>query len=411
MNFCSECGAKLTGGAPKFCGECGHQLAQAGSPVDSRPNSELSDEELLAKANAGDAEAIKDVGIRHQKAGDNEAARQWFERAAEMGHAGAMRNLGVLRTEVDDHEGALAWFIQSAESGSNLTMGKNSITDRRPVTVAARAASQAARELFKMGRFDEAEQWIQRSKDMDDDQAVVLIAGDLFKAKDPRALEWCTRASDEGDVRGTTLVISLLIQQKRYIEVAPYLERYIEMDPDFTVIEQENVALFSRFVGLSFGVEKDLTSSRSWLERSEQLGDPEAAGYLSMVVKEINALDARSALDEASDPSTDAARLAELADDPVQFILRSKVAGNPSTPAEVLTRLADDPESDVRDEVAKNPSTPVEILAGLSGTEVMKNPTVKALEEEAKESTDEARLSELASSPLWLVRRDVAGNP
>ena len=63
MKFCPECGAKLVGDAPKFCGECGHKIVIVGATPAERPNSELSDEELLAKVKAGDAEGIKDVGL------------------------------------------------------------------------------------------------------------------------------------------------------------------------------------------------------------------------------------------------------------------------------------------------------------------------------------------------------------
>ncbi len=367
MKFCSECGAKLAGESPKFCGECGHKLSEVGAPVDSRPNAELSDKELLEKANAGDAEAIKDVGLRHQKAGDNEAARQWYERAADLGHAGAMRNLGVLLYKVDDHDGALAWFVRCAESGSDLTMDRNSITDSRPVTVAARAASQAALEFVRMGRPDEAEEWIERSQDMGDDQALVFIAIYLKRAKDPRALDWCIRASDQGDVRGTGLVISMLGEQERYVEMAPYLARYMETDPEFKAIDQEKVALFARFVGLGFGVENDLVACGLWLERSLELGDAEAAKHLAALP--AVSVDSSSAdpsdVSDAKDSATDPSRLAELAASDNK-LMRQFVAENPFTPVEVLSRLADDPESLVRGSVGGNPSTPIGVVLRLA---------------------------------------------
>jgi hypothetical protein len=62
--------------------------------------------------------------------------------------------------------------------------------------------------------------------------------------------------------------------------------------------------LFARMAGLQFGVEGDFPASRSWLERSEQLGDPEAAGYLATLAKDINEFDARSEVNEAEDPWT-----------------------------------------------------------------------------------------------------------
>ena len=433
MKFCPECGVKLVGDAPKFCGECGYKLAIVGAMPTDRPNSELSDEELRAKADAGDAEAIKDVGLRFERAGDNEMARQWYERAADVGHGGAMRNLGVLRKDVDDHEGALAWFIRAADSGSDLTMDRGSITVSRPVTVSARAASQAALELFKMNRLDEAEQWIKRSQDMDDDQAVVVIAGHLHDEDftSVRALEWCKRASDEGDVRGTIFVIAILSQTERYIEMAPYLERTLETNPEFTEVTQESFALFARMAGLQFGVEGDFPASRSWLERSEQLGDPEAAGYLATLASE----EAEESTDElrlaelaessfykvrqavASNPvvkalgqeakqSTDEARLSELAQMSLPTV-RKEVAGNLGTPMEVLTRLAGDLDEGVRWRVAENPSAPVEVLTRLASDQdsdvhrfVARNP-----------STPVEMLTQLADDPQAIVRAGVLANP
>ena len=358
MKFCPECGAKLVGDAPKFCGECGHKLVTVEATPAERPNSELSDEELRAKADAGDAEATKDVGLRCWRAGDSESARQWYERAASLGHAGAMRNLGILRKDADDQEGALAWFTQAAYSGSDLTMDRDSTTVRTPVLVSARAASQAAVALFKMDQLDEAEQWIKRSKDMGDDQAVPLIANYLIEVEDPRALEWCKRASGEGDIGGTALVVALLAQQESYIEMAPYLAAYIDADKELALIDQEGVAVFARMIGLQFGVERDFAASRSWLERSVQLGDPEAAGYLAMQAKDMNEFEARSEVNEAEDPWTRPAHIGG-----VKHARESALseAQDPLTDPSRLAELAMSENTDVRDGALLNPACPNEV--------------------------------------------------
>ena len=123
-----------------------------------------------------------------------------------------------------------------------------------------------------------------------------------------------------------------------------------------------------------------------------------------------------SEVDEARDPSTDPARLAELSAS-VDNAVRRGVAMNSSTPGEVLMRLAEDSDF-VREGVALNSSTPVEVLARLADDpgstvrqQIKRHPTVRGLQKEAEVSTDEARLSELASSQFPSVLTSVAHNP
>ncbi len=173
-------------------------------------------------------------------------------------------------------------------------------------------------------------------------------------------------------------------------------------------------------------------------------------------------------LGEAKDPSTDPARLAELAASESPYV-RGGVAGNPNTPVEVLSALASDQSLGVARDVARNPnaseealtllagdsdvgvrilvaenpstpmeslmtlsgdpdlivrgavgsnrSTPMKLLIALAGDEnsevrggVVVNPVVKALVQEAEQSTDPARLAELADSAFPLVRVAAAQN-
>jgi len=130
--------------------------------------------------------------------------------------------------------------------------------------------------------MEEAEEWIDRSRQLGDDQATAFIAAYLYEKADlTRALEWSVRASDEGEVRGTSLVLSILAQQQRIIEMAPYLIRYLEADPEFQAVQRESIALFARFVGVAFAKEANADASLIWLERARTLGDPEAVRLLT----------------------------------------------------------------------------------------------------------------------------------
>jgi len=263
----------------RFCSACGFNLAATSALSGARPDALSENEELRARADAGDPEAIKDVGLRYERAGDDETARQWFNRAAELGHVGAMRNLGVLRVKAGDPQGALAWFTKASDADDGSVMSRNSITDKSMVAVAARAASQAALELFKLGRVGECEEWIARSQQMGDDQATVLIAVHLYEEGDlTRALEWAIRASDEGELRGTALVVSILAQQYRMMEMAPYLAKILQLDAGFEALSKDSLAVLAQLLGDQLAAEGDSIASEQWLERARALQDPQTGG-------------------------------------------------------------------------------------------------------------------------------------
>jgi TPR repeat protein len=79
------------------------------------------DPELLARAEAGDAEAQNDVGRCYAAdAFDPESARIaaiWFKRAADQGLPKAKHNLGVLAFQAGQEEEARRWFLQAAQDG------------------------------------------------------------------------------------------------------------------------------------------------------------------------------------------------------------------------------------------------------------------------------------------------------
>ncbi len=58
------------------------------------------------------------LGALAHEAGDLDAARIWYEKAAKLGHPTAMFNLGVLAGEAGDLEGARVWWEKAEQLGN-----------------------------------------------------------------------------------------------------------------------------------------------------------------------------------------------------------------------------------------------------------------------------------------------------
>ena len=170
MKFCSHCGAALGGETARFCGECG---TPCGQPAPSRPNSDLNDSELRTKAEAGDVEAVKDVGVRAERAGNIDAAVEWYLNAAGLGHAGAMRNLGNCLSGRQEYREAEMWYLRSIDAGNtqapmNLggmyySIGRTDEACEMWKTALGAGDYDAAHNLGyvaeEQGRFEEAIDW------------------------------------------------------------------------------------------------------------------------------------------------------------------------------------------------------------------------------------------------------------
>jgi uncharacterized protein len=79
-------------------------------------------DELLQKANAGDAEAQNDVGRSLAQSGHRAEAEGWFRLAARQGLARAKHNLGVLAFQDGDAAQACVWFADAADDGWTNSM-------------------------------------------------------------------------------------------------------------------------------------------------------------------------------------------------------------------------------------------------------------------------------------------------
>ena len=57
------------------------------------------------------------LGVLAYEDGDQDTARTWFQRAADLGHADAMYNLGALAEGKGDEDSARTWFRRAADLG------------------------------------------------------------------------------------------------------------------------------------------------------------------------------------------------------------------------------------------------------------------------------------------------------
>jgi TPR repeat protein len=125
-------------------------------------------ETLRKKADAGDAEAMFNLGVHHSKSklpNDNALAVSWYRKAADAGNAVAMYNLGVHYANgqcgLPKEEGqAVVWYRKAVESGNASAMnnlglmyenGQGGLPKDHAIAVSFyRSAALAGNELAKV---------------------------------------------------------------------------------------------------------------------------------------------------------------------------------------------------------------------------------------------------------------------
>jgi TPR repeat protein len=78
-------------------------------------------------ADAGNSDAMNNLGVLHEQhwEPDLDAARHWWERSADAGNAHAMYNLGRLYAELiqpPDLDAARHWYENAADAGNNAAI-------------------------------------------------------------------------------------------------------------------------------------------------------------------------------------------------------------------------------------------------------------------------------------------------
>ncbi|MBB4931067.1 TPR repeat protein [Lipingzhangella halophila] len=96
-------------------------------------------------AEAGNPKAMYNLGLLLKGAGRDEEAERWYRQAAEAGHTNAMNNLGVLLRDAGRVVEAERWYRQAAEAGHTNAMNNLGVL------------------LRDAGRVVEAERWYRQA--------------------------------------------------------------------------------------------------------------------------------------------------------------------------------------------------------------------------------------------------------
>lgn len=231
-------------------------------PISERPNSELTDEELLRKAESGDAEAVKDVGVRADHAGDLQKARRWYQRAADLGHAGAVRNLGIVAEEEDGESlEAEAYFRRAFAMGSTL------------------AAANLVSLLLHQSRDAEAAEWLETSVECGQ-LIAIAVAGIGFNDRGEReeAFALWRRGADLGELESTAILAGQLYDFGEFDEAEEWAR----------VGASKGSAPCMMVIGVLARDRKDWGEARVWLQGAADLGDETAAQELSNLQGVLN---------------------------------------------------------------------------------------------------------------------------
>jgi TPR repeat protein len=78
--------------------------------------------QLEQLASKGSVEAMKLIGVIHARAGENDLAVPWYEKAISLGNLDALSNLGVLRFGERKFEVGIDLLAAAANRGSNMAM-------------------------------------------------------------------------------------------------------------------------------------------------------------------------------------------------------------------------------------------------------------------------------------------------
>ncbi|GAA2347696.1 hypothetical protein GCM10010431_84020 [Streptomyces kunmingensis] len=164
-------------------------------------------------ADAGNTDAMNNLGVLLYEQKDTGSARAWYTRAAEAGHTSAMFNLGGLLNEQGDTDGARTWYTRATDTGhtdamNNLgvllnnqgdTDGARTWWQRAADTGNAYAMNNLGVLLNNQGDTDGARAWYTRAAEAGHTDAMYDLGGLLNEQGDTDgARTWYTRATDTG---------------------------------------------------------------------------------------------------------------------------------------------------------------------------------------------------------------------
>lgn len=228
MKFCTECGVPRTSESAKFCGECGAAFQGIHS---IKADNETSNTAILNRAQDGDAEAMKTLGLEADRAGDFDTAQAWYLRAAELGHVGAMRNLGSLASEMGNDAVAETWLIKALSLGEiqaslglgNLYLRQGHLDKARDAyLVGAQAGDTSCMYSIsvvgaKRGDLSEGIDWLHRSSELGLGEASLSLGQRARNMEDEEgAKKYWTLAAKQGNITACGFLAGISLSEEDY---------------------------------------------------------------------------------------------------------------------------------------------------------------------------------------------------
>lgn len=178
------------------------------------------DQQVIAKAEQGDADAQVKLGLKYQN-GDgveknDKVAVEWYRKAADQGNSDAQANLGGMYqdgTGVEkNNEQAVFWYRKSADqgnaSGENL-LGVMSVIEADPKIKKAEIKKDDKEVAAKLREeadilFKEAISWFRKSADQGNSEAqlnlgVMYQKGFGIEKNNEQAVSWFRKSAEQGN--------------------------------------------------------------------------------------------------------------------------------------------------------------------------------------------------------------------
>ncbi len=251
---------------------------------------ENSMEELISRANAGDAEAQNALGLkyaREQNPESEQMAEKWFRRAAEQGFARAQHNLGVILLRRDDIQGAFAYFQEAA---------------KRAYLPAMFAAAGILEEAGHLDRARIIFEMAARRGHAESQDALCRIHIDAGTDADyEQAIYWGKLAAEQGLASaqarlGTNFHEGLGTPRNPELAAAYFLAAAKQGHPGAQF-------MIGGACHLGIGIEADRVEAAHWLIRSAEQGNELADAYLRRyVLTELAEKELAQALARAREP-------------------------------------------------------------------------------------------------------------
>lgn len=230
--------------------------------------------DVLARAQAGDAEAANEVGLWYAK---NQPASPevelWFRRAADAGLARAQHNMGVLTMQLGRTDQAIEWFKRAVDGGwrpSAFALGS---------LLEERGDKERAVEAFEIGAQQECP--------LSQDALGRLAFDEETEASLKVAKYWSEKSAQQGHAPAQTR-LGTIFHEGLGVARDPQQAAFW-----FLQAAQRGHAGAQAMIGtayhLGIGVEANRLRAARWLMASAAQGSPLAQAYLPRVEAELTA--------------------------------------------------------------------------------------------------------------------------